>query len=447
MYLIIFILAFVIAIIYYWIAYRYTNKQEHKYSLKKIFLVILLFSMIDIYLFPFSKIHPSTLTGFDKTSLSSGLQITVYIAIFLTLNWYFKNFLKNSVLLFRDPFLIILLVFTMLSTFWSETPILTFRSSLVIIGFTTLGSHIAKQYSWQELNYGLRWSQAWIVGIGLIVAVIFPSIGFEPKGLKGIMPFANWLGTLTALGTVLWILQAISYSYKRKLSLSMASLMFLVTFAAGSGTGILLLLNLVMFMFFLLMLRKFGFRWKLVLTPAFIIFAILGVVFISQNFAFITESFGKDSTLTGRTDFWPQLIHKISQHSLTGYGYYGFWQPWRGIENPAIEIGSASYTPPRAHNGFIQIGLDLGLTGLLLFGSSLIRSVILLLRYIQVGRKPDSIAPLIILLFIVLSNVSQDFLFTPNYRWFYYILIIVAIDIEIRNTVLHSSSILKTKAH
>jgi len=66
-------------------------------------------------------------------------------------------------------------------------------------------------------------------------------------------------------------------------------------------------------------------------------------------------------TLTGRTYVWSECIREVSKHPLIGYGYGGFWSPDRlyaFIESQ----GLAS-----AHSGYLEVVLDLGLVGLLIY--------------------------------------------------------------------------------
>jgi exopolysaccharide production protein ExoQ len=69
-----------------------------------------------------------------------------------------------------------------------------------------------------------------------------------------------------------------------------------------------------------------------------------------------TSAVGRDATLTGRTEIWAGLLPELMRQPVLGYGFAGFWNIMRTAEH---EIG-------QAHNGYLEIWLQLGLVGLLL---------------------------------------------------------------------------------
>ena len=69
--------------------------------------------------------------------------------------------------------------------------------------------------------------------------------------------------------------------------------------------------------------------------------AVIGaavVIFFLVSEAMFFEMLGKDPTLTGRTDFWPDVIANIYQRPLFGWGYFGFWTP---ANSAALSIAQA----------------------------------------------------------------------------------------------------------
>lgn len=99
----------------------------------------------------------------------------------------------------------------------------------------------------------------------------------------------------------------------------------------------------------------------------------LGVVAVAGGVAFwfagpeiILEALGKDPTLTGRTEIWESLMRRVGDRPMTGYGYSAFW----GLQStPAnfvrLETG---WVVPSAHNGWIDLLVQLGWPGAVLVG-------------------------------------------------------------------------------
>ena len=72
--------------------------------------------------------------------------------------------------------------------------------------------------------------------------------------------------------------------------------------------------------------------------------------------------FGKDSTLTGRTDIWLATLDLIKQKPLLGWGYMATWVP---TDPQTAAIWEEFRWPvPNAHNAYLDVTLQLGLVGL-----------------------------------------------------------------------------------
>ena len=76
------------------------------------------------------------------------------------------------------------------------------------------------------------------------------------------------------------------------------------------------------------------------------------------------QALGRDPTLTGRTEDWPIFL-SILDNSLVGAGYETFWlgprlkEVWETF--PGMQIN-------QAHNGYIEVLLNLGWIGVALLG-------------------------------------------------------------------------------
>ena len=94
----------------------------------------------------------------------------------------------------------------------------------------------------------------------------------------------------------------------------------------------------------------------------------LGVIFASDILALL----GRDATLTGRSDIWREVWRAILKRPLLGYGFSAFWI---GLKGEAFNvITMLGFVVLHAHNGFLEIMLELGGTGLASFGLSYLRA-------------------------------------------------------------------------
>jgi O-antigen ligase len=81
------------------------------------------------------------------------------------------------------------------------------------------------------------------------------------------------------------------------------------------------------------------------------------------------QMMGRDSSLTGRTDIWDTVL-RVSGSSLVGTGYESFW-----LGERLQEIWSAYWWQPNeAHNGYLEVFLNLGGLGLCLLAFAFIAS-------------------------------------------------------------------------
>jgi exopolysaccharide production protein ExoQ len=93
---------------------------------------------------------------------------------------------------------------------------------------------------------------------------------------------------------------------------------------------------------------------------------ILAILIIIIHFAFnlmslTTSGVGRDETLTGRTELWADLL-SLGTNPLIGKGYESFWL------GSNIEYLWEKYWwhPNQAHNGYLEIYLNLGWIGLII---------------------------------------------------------------------------------
>jgi O-antigen ligase len=129
---------------------------------------------------------------------------------------------------------------------------------------------------------------------------------------------------------------------------------------------------------------------------------------------------GRDPTLTGRTDLWKILL-SVNEHPLLGAGYESFWLgerlekiweilPWRANE---------------AHNGYLEIFLNLGLVGLALL------VVIIATGYRRVisGARDLSLGPLRLGYFVaaIIYSLTEAAFREMGPMWIVFVLAIMAV--------------------
>ncbi len=135
-------------------------------------------------------------------------------------------------------------------------------------------------------------------------------------------------------------------------------------------------------------------------------------LWFNANANSILGTIGKDATLTGRTDMWPYIIDMIAKEPWLGYGYSAFWQDWN---SPGAAVWyAARWTPPNAHNGLLDLWLDLGLVGVLAFGIGMVIVIVRGFRWFRLDQSWSSFWPILCPTYLTLANVSESFFLNFN---------------------------------
>ena len=101
------------------------------------------------------------------------------------------------------------------------------------------------------------------------------------------------------------------------------------------------------------------------LTASLILLAVY-VALLNPN-AGIVSAMGKDPTLTGRTEVW-QIVIPMNPNPLLGAGFESFWLGPRLKHLWNIFV----WKPNEAHNGYIELYLNLGWVGLALLAAIIV---------------------------------------------------------------------------
>src|SRR2546422_4771321 len=97
------------------------------------------------------------------------------------------------------------------------------------------------------------------------------------------------------------------------------------------------------------------------LTAVIVALLLLGLFFDSEEV--LIQTMGRDTTLTGRTQLWKDLL-RMTADPWFGTGFESFWLG----ERVRYLWSEYSWHPNQAHNGYLEVFLNLGLVGVGLLG-------------------------------------------------------------------------------
>lgn len=333
----------------------------------------------------------------------------------------------------REPIIVTLVIITIASTFWSFSPSDTLRRSCTgFVGTTFLGLYLGTRYSLKEQVKILGYTCGVILIFSIIYSVALPRYGLEhgvhAGAWRGIFSHKNLFGRgMVFNGLIFLIFQSIMPPERKWIASLGLFLSIILLFLSKSSSA---LINfLVLFLAFFLY-RTLRFRYIL-LVPAFLSIVTLGGILLQLYLTYTTELFGligKDPSLTGRTDIWEFVWDMIEKRPLLGYGYTAFWN---GLDGPSAHvIRAARWDVPYAHNGLLDLWLELGLLGVLVYLTGFAICLLQAIRWARVSKGLEGLWPLMGLTYVVMCNLTEGpLLGAKNLFWIIYVTLVVSLKI------------------
>jgi exopolysaccharide production protein ExoQ len=302
----------------------------------------------------------------------------------------------------------------LISVLWSIDPLLTLSQGTAYF-FVVLGAIGLVETSDSDELMDLI---ALICGLAAVASVVQFFIAPEPLQFRGIFSQKNGLGQAMAVGVLTALHGAQIKRGRRFRNICILALCTIVAFMSKSATSILAIavffwLNILGRIY----LRGGSFR---ILSIWLAICCVPIVIFVMYS-DLISELFGKDMTLTGRTILWPYVIDNISQKPLLGWGFYSFWSH----QNPnALLIIEAlrGYNwvtdfVANAHNGLLELLLEIGFLGTSVFIFLWLRNFIMAVKCMNGPAGRIGLSSVLLLTGILVIGVSEAVLLSHEAVW------------------------------
>jgi O-antigen ligase len=300
--------------------------------------------------------------------------------------------------------------FLFVTSFWSMDAGATMRAATVYL-FIVIGAIGIVRILDPERYMHLLSCACFLTAIGsLLLAIVSPGNAFTqgPQGLDfwGIFTQKNFLGQAMAVGA-LACLHGIRVARRPPLyKIGMLLVFAGMTMAAKATAALLATLSFCGISAFFTLWQKGGAHRLVGLLLAIGIASVLIVSIVAPDP--ILELIGKDPTLTGRTEIWALVTNDIWMKPLFGWGYFGFWH----FNNPAAtEISEAvHWVVPQAHNGLLELLLELGIVGTALFFWLFIRNLSLAFRCLGTPANALAVSAIMCCVGLLMVGVSETVL-------------------------------------
>ncbi len=379
----------------------------------------------------------------DRAILSALLVFGLVILLKRKVDWP-TTFKKNI-------WIFLLFGFMGLSIAWSDVPAVSFKRWVRSAGDLTMVLLVLSEKKPIEAIKLLIMRIAFVlVPLSIIFIKFFPHIGiaYTTDGLAtmwiGVTTHKNELGALALICGIFLLWNTIASWRNRKKEYLGVLLMVMIFWllrgstTSNSKTSILAFLLSSCMLIFLNFLKPNPKRVGRILLSLGLIFVFLNV--ITEGFAdsslyeFIVRSSGRDSTLTGRTDLWKDLIAIASENPVLGRGFGSFW-----IGDLHHLWGKFIWHPTQGHNGYIDVFLELGLVGLFLLLSEILLAYKSILTNFALDFEYASLRLVFFFMILMHNYTESSFLRGSSFLWFVFLLF--AINPPIKKRTLETRGI------
>jgi O-antigen ligase len=340
----------------------------------------------------------------EASPLAEALWLVAYSAAFIGL----IGKREMAVRLVRASLpLVLIVILAGLSAFWSDEPATTARRALGLLGSSVLALFFVCRLGLKGIVETVGLAVAIAAALSLPLIMFAPDIGIMVPGgeWQGYFVHKNGLGLTMVFGALsaATLLEGSRGAYRAAL---FAALVLFGVLLIGSRHTAGMVLAVVLAGFFFLLLRMRAERSG---RPALLAAGALSAVIIMSLVSGFDAGealnlLGKDASLSGRTDVWSAATEAINERPVLGYGYSEFSNSNGDLERYREEAGWDAYS---AHNGFLQVAVELGAVGEAILIAVLVLCVVRSWRTFWRGNDRLSMWPLLAALCVIFANLTE----------------------------------------
>jgi exopolysaccharide production protein ExoQ len=320
----------------------------------------------------------------------------------------------------NDALLTGLLLLATASIIWSVAPDITLRRVIALWGTTLVGVYLAARFPVRVQLRLLAWTLGIAAMASLAVVLVMPGYGLSSEhhvgAWRGIFTHKQTLGRYMVLGALAFLLLARGGRRTAWLGAALCAALLVLSTSATAivvAAALLVLLPLA--------------NWARTRSPASLLMlagaaAVLGIAALLglEYREALVQMVGKDPTLTGRTDVWSAVLRVLPERLWLGWGFGAFWLGW--ASDSAAVWDAVGWTPPHAHNGVLDLWLNLGVAGVAAFSAALVLLFARAVRWLRSTPGAEGLWPILFLVFFILYNVpSRLILQTNDLIWVVYV--------------------------
>ena len=234
-----------------------------------------------------------------------------------------------------------------------------------------------------------------------------PADIFTGGRISGLTGNANLIGMLGILGLVLAVARALAGHDRRTWPVFVLASLACVVLSRSATVAIILAAVIVAAALILIRFRVsreayYRTFWSSVsaMGGAVIVAAVLW-----QD---VAEMLGRSHDMSGRLEFWRIVLVRWLYSPIVGDGWMGYWMPWVEPYGHLLTQGNAVYL--QAHNVWLDIMMQLGIVGLIIFVAMQITSIRNAVARIRYGTEHAAYraVPLLLLIALVVQGFTES---------------------------------------
>ena len=335
--------------------------------------------------------------------------------------------------------LLLLHLLAFLSILWSAAPDTTENEIKALCRVALFGVYLAARFSLKEQMKLVAVVLGISVVASLVAAVAVPSYGIHGSGAwtepwKGIFTFKNLFAYMMATASLLFLLDLLNRETHKTRSALLLLLSFMLLIASQGRTALAAFATVSITIPAYWFLKQHYKLRVLFFVTAIFLSSVIVIALVSNLEFVVVDLLGKNLELNGRFPIWNLMLEKAWERPWLGYGFSGFWTSdasdsifnlsWAGLARAAgVRFNS--------HNGYLELFLQLGITGLILFALSLLslvsKTIYLLIRV----KSSELFWVLQTVALMILLNVADSIgILAVNSQWSLYISFSISVAMQ-----------------
>ena len=319
------------------------------------------------------------LPGFASTSIEEGSWLDALVLlcmILLGLHILRKRQVKLSEIARENRWLVVFLVYCLVSAVWADSPLISGKRWIKMLGHPIMVLVIFTEPNPQEALARLMRRCAYIVfPISILWTKYYPALGrqFGPDGAAqnaGITLTKNDFGAVSIIFALFFLWHALQL-WKQKNApgrrdelLLTLGLLLLTGYCLGKAHSATSTLSLLLSALVMLCLGlRFVDKRMLRAYVVALIFVLLVAQGLFNVFGAVVDASGHGSTLEGRGHLW-EVVLATDANPVLGAGFESYWSGER--LQKIWSMPEFWWKPIQAHNGYIEVYINLGIVGLII---------------------------------------------------------------------------------